>query len=79
MKLSEFINKATKMLDKYGDADLLVDTEAAQYTCHMVEITGLYNNDEPSKHYDITLDHTAKLHLSDDERDKMIAYFKNIK
>lgn len=39
MKLSELINKCQRLLDTYGDRDILVDTEAMEYTCHVVEIS----------------------------------------
>lgn len=39
MKLSELINKCQKLMDTYGDRDIVVDSEAMEYVCHLVEIT----------------------------------------
>lgn len=38
MKLSELITKAQAIKDKYGDREVLVDTEAATFDCHLVSI-----------------------------------------
>lgn len=39
MKLSELIADANKILEKYGDRDVVIDTEAMTYNCHFVDIT----------------------------------------
>lgn len=38
MKLSKLIQSAQVIMDKYGDREVLVDTEAATFDCHMVEV-----------------------------------------
>ena len=41
MKASELIQKLKKIVKVVGDFDILVDTDAAKFNCHLVDTTGV--------------------------------------
>lgn len=53
MKLSVLISEATKVLEKYGDREVVVDTEAMSYNSHFVDITriGMQFRDDTYKEH----------------------------
>lgn len=61
-ELREFFNSLSSDLD---EIDVVVDTEAAQYSCHLVDVTGLYDNNY-GEGFDrficLCLDHDCKIH-----------------
>lgn len=71
--------------EKFGDADVLVDTEAAQFTCHMVDPTGVYVEEDEifecmgQKWVSISLSHDVKQHVADDDEEhrKAIRIYQN--
>jgi hypothetical protein len=78
MTLSE-LKKIINAIDEkqYGNSKVLVDTEAAQFTCHMVDPTACNLEQDPTSANEndhiliIHLDHDPKLHLSDQEYKKL--------
>lgn len=42
MKLRELKQKLQEIPDEYLDVEVLVDTDGAEFSCHMVDITGCY-------------------------------------
>ena len=61
-ELREFFNNISPDFD---DVDVLVDTEAATYTCHLVDITGASNQDFGEgfdKYVCLFLDNDCKIH-----------------
>jgi len=62
MKISKVIEELKKVLQTEGDIDFVVDTDAAKYTCHMVEVTGIWT--PPNELSDMfcyaTLDNSTK-------------------
>lgn len=76
MKLSEFILEATKVLEKYGDREVVVDTEAMSYDSHFVEITriGMQFHDSTYKeHPEFLTDYPYNIAIIDlDNRCKSI-------
>jgi hypothetical protein len=59
MKISKAIKKLQKILDKRGDLDLLVDTEAGKFPCHYVDVEGIWETPKEilgEDHCYITLD-----------------------
>lgn len=41
MMLSELVKISSDLLEKYGDRQVVVDTEAMEYLCHWVEIADI--------------------------------------
>jgi hypothetical protein len=71
MKLRELKEKINRIDDKFLDCEVQVDTEAAEFTCHLVDITGIYTDDGFYVGRDmvyITLDNSVKVHLPNDSR-----------
>jgi len=69
MKLKELKEIINKIDDKYNEADILVDTEAALFSVHMVDITNItledneYSENTHGKPFiDIQLDDNAKMY-----------------
>jgi hypothetical protein len=72
MKIKEVIEKLTEIYDKEGNIDLLVDTEGAEYICHMVEVTGVWTypevvRSEIGNACYLSLDNETKLHRGQSE------------
>jgi hypothetical protein len=42
MKISKLIKKLQSTLTHSGDLDVVVDTEAAKFSCHLVDIKNVY-------------------------------------
>lgn len=58
MKISRAIKKLQKILEKRGDLEIYVDTEAGTFPCHYVKIDGIFDSPKmlEEKHCYITLD-----------------------
>jgi len=46
MKISKMIEQLEEAKKYMGDVDVLVDTEAGKFPCHMVDIEEIYDNHE---------------------------------
>jgi hypothetical protein len=65
MKLRELKEKINQIDEKFLDYEVEVDTEGAEYICHMVSIDGLYIEDHESMgvyQVYLTLDNECKIH-----------------
>lgn len=47
MKVSKGIKQLSKILEKVGDVDMIVDTEAGKFPCHMVDIEKFFGQSLP--------------------------------
>ena len=43
MKLSEFIKQLKEIQDEIGDGEVVVDTEARTFDCHIVDVRAVSN------------------------------------
>jgi len=67
MKFREFKKLVNKVDDKFLDAIVWVDTEAAEYSLHMVDPTSVYSHEAEEMgvpFVSISLDHSVKKHWS---------------
>ena len=71
MKLREFKKLVNEIDDKFLDADILVDTDAAEFSVHMVDPISVdaHETEEMGKPFvSINLDHSVKIHWSAQDR-----------
>lgn len=81
MKLSELKERLNSIVSKYHEADVLIDTECAEFMCHMVEPTDIDVIDKEVFGRDIViigLDNNVKKHQTMlDKTKEVLDYLKN--
>jgi len=78
MTLRKLIEKLTYLASKHGDCEVQIDTEAATFDCHMVDITDVFHDNGKHTGFDphvyISLDNDTKIHYTDEQVFKFMEF-----
>lgn len=79
MRINGLLARLNTIKRKLGNVRVLVDTEAATFSCHCVEVTRVYGIPKEwvgEAHVNISLDNRAKIHVAAIEKDEILRLLK---